>query len=64
MFVLFADERLTVMENGSLSIREVRVGDRGQYECHAENRAGKIMQTTNIEVNCKLLPVQLTRIAL
>ncbi|XP_075263349.1 hemicentin-1-like, partial [Convolutriloba macropyga] len=46
-----SSDRVQIQDNGTLIIADVRVKDADQYECHAENRAGSIMQTTLLRVN-------------
>ena len=52
-FIILSADRVHIQDNGTLIIADVRVKDADQYECHAENRAGSIMQTTLLRVNCK-----------
>uniref|UniRef100_A0A915Q230 Ig-like domain-containing protein n=1 Tax=Setaria digitata TaxID=48799 RepID=A0A915Q230_9BILA len=51
------DERFIIEQNNqTLGIKEVKISDKGQFLCVAENKGGRVEQTFNLEV---LVPPQL-----
>lgn len=47
---ILLNERLSIRQNGSISITDVRESDAGQYTCVAENIHGKVNTSAVLEV--------------